>query len=102
MSAEHSNKVNSLFMWVDKICRGLFRSFCHIIRIVPMQTTEDALVQFVKFGIVGVTNTAVSYITYAISLVVLKQFGLNGHYGRRWLKLLFLILLLDYFYQVLC
>ena len=80
MSAEHSNKVNSLFMWVDKICRGLFRSFCHIIRIVPMQTTEDALVQFVKFGIVGVTNTAVSYITYAISLVVLKQFGLNGDY----------------------
>jgi putative flippase GtrA len=80
MSIKHSNKVDTLFMWVDRISRRLFHFLCHIIRKAPVQTTEDAIVQFVKFGIVGVTNTAVSYVTYAFSLIVLRQFGLNEDY----------------------
>ena len=37
---------------------------------------RDALVQFIKFGIVGVSNTAIGYAIYAISLLLLRRWKL--------------------------
>ncbi len=41
---------------------------------------KDALVQFVKFGIVGATNTALSYVLYLLTLLVLKPFAFKWDY----------------------
>ena len=32
--------------------------------------------QFIKFGLVGVSNTVVSYVIYAVSLFLMRRFGL--------------------------
>lgn len=35
----------------------------------------DTLIQFIKFGIVGVSNTVIGYIIYALSLWILRYYG---------------------------
>ncbi|MDE7434570.1 MAG: GtrA family protein [Lachnospiraceae bacterium] len=45
-------------------------------QILHMKLTEDrwqGLMQFVKFGIVGVSNSVLSYVLYALSLFVLQK-----------------------------
>lgn len=37
---------------------------------------KEALIQFIKFGIVGVSNTLVNYVIYACSLLLMKNAGL--------------------------
>ncbi|MBD5487693.1 MAG: GtrA family protein [Lachnospiraceae bacterium] len=42
----------------------------------------DSFMQFVKFGIVGVSNTAISYIVYLVSLLSFRKLGIllnNGY-----------------------
>lgn len=36
----------------------------------------EALVQFVKFGIVGLSNTVVSYVIYVVSLLIFEKYDL--------------------------
>ena len=51
--------------WIQAIITAVFRLF----HVTLSENTLQSLVQFVKFGLVGVTNTAVSY---AINILVLK------------------------------
>ena len=44
------------------------------------QTKKELLVQFIKFGIVGVTNTAVSYVINVFSLFIMEK----GNIFQRW------------------
>ena len=44
------------------------------------QTQKELLVQFIKFGIVGVTNTAVSYVINVFSLFIMEK----GNIFQRW------------------
>lgn len=37
--------------------------------------------QFVKFSLVGVSNTIISYVLYAASLLVLKKWNMRGTYN---------------------
>lgn len=39
---------------------------------------ENALIQFVKFGIVGLSNTIISYVIYAVSLLLFQRFAIFG------------------------
>lgn len=47
-----------------------------IFRLKLSQDKYDALIQFVKFGIVGLSNTVVSYVIYVVSLLLLQKAGL--------------------------
>lgn len=44
------------------------------------QIKKELLVQFIKFGIVGVTNTAVSYVINVFSLFIMEK----GNIFQRW------------------
>lgn len=39
--------------------------------------TFEACMQFLKFGIVGVSSTIISYLLYAVSLLLLRYFGVS-------------------------
>ncbi len=66
------------FIWnfVERIADVVFR-FCF--RRIGKEYTEESrstLIQFVKFGIVGVSNTAISYVIYTLSLLGMRTFGI--------------------------
>ena len=44
-------------------------------RLTFLESRWDALMQFIKFGIVGVSNTVVSYVIYVISLLLFQKNG---------------------------
>lgn len=47
-----------------------------LFKIIHKELTEEffqAIMQFIKFGIVGLSNTVISYVLYAGSLLLLKQ-----------------------------
>ena len=63
----------ALWNILEKLIHGIL-SVCF--RIIGKELTEEAFeafMQFVKFGIVGVSNTVISYALYAFSLILLKR-----------------------------
>lgn len=63
------NIIEAIALW----CLRLLFRILH--RELPPQT-EEAFMQFVKFGLVGVSNTAVNYVIYAGFLLLMKQAGI--------------------------
>ena len=61
---------------LGQIIKGLFGVF----HIRVKENTVDALVQFVKFGIVGLTNTIISYALNVGVLLVLKPYNISWDY----------------------
>ncbi len=66
------------FIWkiIETIAGAVFR-FCF--RVIGKEYTDSvhkSLMQFVKFGIVGVSNTVISYLLYTFALLAMRQFGL--------------------------
>lgn len=52
-----------LWQWIEKLCYIVFVKILHI-RI--LEKNWQAFMQFVKFGIVGVSNTLISYVSYLL------------------------------------
>lgn len=51
---------------------------CKILRKDLTTAFESSLLQFIKFGIVGLSNTVISYVIYAITLLLFQQTGVFG------------------------
>ena len=62
--------------WIRKIVQLLFR----LIHKNPDEKTTESLVQFVKFGIVGASNTAISYGINVLVLKLLEPYRLPWDY----------------------
>lgn len=60
---------------------------------------KDALVQFVKFGIVGATNTILSYVLYVLTIFVLKPFELEWDFVPANLISFFLSVLWSFYWN---
>lgn len=63
---------NKFFGLIESIMKFIFEK---ILKLNLSQDKYDALIQFVKFGIVGLTNTVVSYVIYVVSLLALQKAG---------------------------
>ena len=66
------------FVWKNfkkLLIKSITRSLV-IIGKKPDNKIIESTIQFVKFGIVGVSNTVVAYILYTVSLIVMKRIHL--------------------------
>nr|MCR5100450.1 GtrA family protein [Butyrivibrio sp.] len=66
------------FIWniVETIVRGVFGFIFKLIGKEYTDSVHEGLMQFVKFGIVGLSNTVLSYVLYAVSLLGMQKAGL--------------------------
>ena len=66
------------FVWgiIEAIAIWCLRLLFKIIHKELTKDAEEAFIQFVKFGIVGLSNTIISYILYSGSLLIFKKLGL--------------------------
>lgn len=61
---------DKFFGLIEAVMRFVFE---RILRLKLSQEQYAGLLQFVKFGIVGLSNTVISYVIYVISLVALQS-----------------------------
>lgn len=59
---------------------GLIRKILGIMHIRLSESTEKALIQFIKFGIVGVSNTLLSYAINVAVLLILSPLNISRDY----------------------
>ena len=70
MSEKHEMK---LWVYLKKIVRFF------LIKVFRLKLSEEAIesfMQFVKFGIVGLSNTVISYVIYLVSLLLFQKVNL--------------------------
>lgn len=68
-------KNNGLKIWtvIEKIAYAILKFLFNILHKELTDAAFQAFMQFVKFGIVGVSNTIVSYALYAVSLIIFQK-----------------------------
>lgn len=66
--------------FVETAARWCFYLLCRIAHRESTADAEEGFLQFVKFSIVGLSNTAVNYIIYVISLSLIKFAEIWGNY----------------------
>lgn len=64
------NSGNKAWKLIENLCDFFIRK---LLRLKLNEKQWEAFMQFVKFGIVGVSNTLISYVTYLICI----SFGMN-------------------------
>lgn len=69
---------NKLWNIIEKIVRAVFGLIFKIIRLDPSEELWDSLLQFVRFGLVGVWNTVFSYAINIGSLFLFHKLGVLG------------------------
>lgn len=66
---------NGLWNVIEKMVRVVLETGFRLCKKELSDEFFSAFMQFVKFGIVGVSNTVISYVLYAISLLGFQQAG---------------------------
>lgn len=61
---------------VEKVTEKVLDALFNLIGKECPESLKKSLVQFIKFGIVGVSNTVISYLIYVGTLILLKRLGI--------------------------
>jgi len=64
---------STLWNIIEKIACTVIKSIFHLLRKEISEETLNGFMQFIKFGIVGVSNTLISYILYVVSLLIFQK-----------------------------
>ena len=65
-----------VWAWIAQTAFFVLKLLYKIVGKKPADTETAAFLQFIKFGIVGVSNTVISYVLYTLSLLGFRQCGL--------------------------
>lgn len=66
---------------IEKIAYGVLQGVFSLMGKELSKEAFASFMQFVKFGIVGVSNTVISYVLYAVSLFSFRQMGILPRSG---------------------
>lgn len=67
-------------MEMNKKIESIIRACFKVIHMIPKDSTVTALVQFIKFGVVGVTNTVIGYVLNVGTLFLLRDYNVPWDY----------------------
>lgn len=67
--------MQKIWQMIESLTRAVLRGTSRVIGREFSDSTVDTLLQFIKFGIVGVSNTLVHYLVYAASLLAFQRMG---------------------------
>ena len=67
---------NSVVVMDEKLKR-LIKRFFKVFHVELADKTAESLVQFIKFGMIGVTNTVISYVLNVLVLLALKPLNVS-------------------------
>lgn len=70
--------MNRIWQVLDRIIRRILKFLFHLFGKEPEKKTYQSFLQFVKFGLVGLSNTIISYLIYAVGLLLFKHFHWFG------------------------
>ncbi len=65
--------VNKFFDTIEKCIKYFLYG---ILKLSISEKKVQALIEFVKFGVIGLTNTVISYVIYVLLLLLLQRFGM--------------------------
>lgn len=94
-----------IFMWwmmvskMDNKFKTVIKTVCGWIHISISDAMVEALVQFVKFGIVGISNTLISYVLNILVLLSLNSFDVGWDYIAGNLVAFFLSVLWSFYWN---
>lgn len=69
-------RIKSFWIIVERIIYNVLSFFCHSCGRQLSEKAFVAFMQFFKFGIIGVSNTFISYVLYSGGLILLRKFHL--------------------------
>ena len=72
------NAGSAVWNLIEKVICTILKGF---FRLINKEFSDNALenfMQFIKFGIVGLSNTIISYILYVVSLLIIRKLGIFG------------------------
>ncbi len=73
--------IERFFRWVEKIVRAVFGFFFKLVHVELSEKQWAAFLQFVRFAIIGLFNTALSLGFNIATLVVAEKAGWDGTIG---------------------
>lgn len=71
---------SKVWEWLKSLLRYILEVMFRLFHRELSEKKFAAILQFVKFGVVGLSNTVISYLTYIISLLIFRKFGLLPSY----------------------
>lgn len=76
------NCVNKCWRIIELIVRRVLQAICKALHKDFSEDVFNSFIQFIKFGLVGVSNVAISYVLYVTFLLIFQNIGLfkNGDY----------------------
>lgn len=69
-------KRHVLWNWIEKVTYTILTVCFMLIKKKLSDEGFSSFMQFIKFGIVGISNTLISYILYVINLLIFQRFHL--------------------------
>lgn len=84
---------------MDNKLKKIIKTFCKWIHISISDSMIESLIQFVKFGIVGISNTLISYVLNIIVLLGLSSFNVAWDYVAGNLVAFFLSVLWSFYWN---